>query len=652
MEEQLDHAQMNIRDLVDQVKRGQKNKAEAFAELQSILRKSAAQEGEEDADAEEGDNGDGASNSTGGRISQEDRRMLINKLIEQKRQSKEQGYVSQMGGDAENAYMGGEYENSGYDGAYTLEENYSSHNNNTTRPSSAGPASRNGGSYMDNSYSNSRRSQDDSRLANSRSNRIAQTEAAIRHEMFKDCTFRPQIKALPSHYGQLKEDDSSFYDRVSKWQREKESEASRRKALTEDSEMLDCSFKPKINRNSLRAVQEIRGADETEDPTERLYKNHELSILQRSKFIEDELARERELEARECTFQPNLGKNKNTTKKYNNVRSKLSAQAKVRYEPVDEAKNHSFTPKVKGVGPNMSSAQLYVSTNVVDRLTRPLVTPAEDPAKVTFDGPVMDIASFMGTLNQSGASTATVTKKGSADSKGEGGEKQINNKGIKQFLGRQEQSAIRKQRHLQESSKALYSKSDFQPKLCKKSAEIANKNHKGEFLERVERDVLRRSDHEVRAAVIPDEACTFQPAITAKAEQGRPRTVYEMSRGDLLKRETNYRMMRLRSDQEELQEMTFKPEITRKARNMPAKSSIVNNTEKFLDIAREKQQRKEISRQAELEKRKKDEVDSCTFAPATKDCPAYVRRIAKSMSVIRASRGATTANDDSKPTWK
>ena len=62
--------------------------------------------------------------------------------------------------------------------------------------------------------------------------------------------------------------------------------------MTADSELEDCTFKPKLNANSLRAVKEIRGDDE-EDPSERLYKNHELSILQKTKFIEEELSRER-----------------------------------------------------------------------------------------------------------------------------------------------------------------------------------------------------------------------------------------------------------------------------------------------------------------------------------------------------------------------
>ena len=34
-----------------------------------------------------------------------------------------------------------------------------------------------------------------------RSNRMIQNEAAIREEMFRECTFQPKIKDLPSAYG-------------------------------------------------------------------------------------------------------------------------------------------------------------------------------------------------------------------------------------------------------------------------------------------------------------------------------------------------------------------------------------------------------------------------------------------------------------------
>jgi hypothetical protein len=46
-----------------------------------------------------------------------------------------------------------------------------------------------------------------------RMNRIAHAEVAIRQEMFKECTFRPQIKQLPGSYGTLKDTGTQFLDR-------------------------------------------------------------------------------------------------------------------------------------------------------------------------------------------------------------------------------------------------------------------------------------------------------------------------------------------------------------------------------------------------------------------------------------------------------
>lgn len=62
----------------------------------------------------------------------------------------------------------------------------------------------------------------------------------------------------------------------------------------------------------------------------------------------------------------------------------------------------------------MSSAKLYVSTNVVDRLTRPIniVPPSPDEMNKHFDNsfgdrPVMDVASFMGSLAGGGSRSNT-----------------------------------------------------------------------------------------------------------------------------------------------------------------------------------------------------------------------------------------------------
>lgn len=91
-------SQSNIRNILEQVKSGTKNKTEAFTELRSILNSSAgkgigcSEERKSIADQavnDEEKNHGHSSSHVPSRFSQEDRRMLINKLIEKKRRSDE-----------------------------------------------------------------------------------------------------------------------------------------------------------------------------------------------------------------------------------------------------------------------------------------------------------------------------------------------------------------------------------------------------------------------------------------------------------------------------------------------------------------------------------------------------------------------------------
>lgn len=55
--------------------------------------------------------------------------------------------------------------------------------------------------YELSSCDNNRYPQSEMFFTDARSNRMVQNEALIREEMFRECTFRPKIKELPSSYG-------------------------------------------------------------------------------------------------------------------------------------------------------------------------------------------------------------------------------------------------------------------------------------------------------------------------------------------------------------------------------------------------------------------------------------------------------------------
>lgn len=342
----------------------------------------------------------------------------------------------------------------------------------------------------------------------------------------------------------------------------------------------------------------------------------------------------------------------------------------------------------------MSSAKLYVSTNVVDRLTRPVggAPPTQDDSALrTFDGPpgdesrVMDMATFMGGLlggggndgtaggsnsgnisvASSGAagymtpgarpSSARLARRASTGTKQrphglEGGlelsqeERQLK---FEQFLERQRQVTKRKEDKVQQISRAMTPK--FKPKLVTsattgkdKNAPTTESTEPVTVFDRLERHVQRRQQSEQAKEVVVDENCTFTPRINKNAEKLRPRSSFEMSRGDLLKKETNRRMLKLQTEQEELSNMTFAPKISHYAKESGAKSVLQLSTDpsQFLDWYQSKNAERESERAAELKRREDEEIARCTFSPKTIDCPAYVRRIAKSMAVVKAARGA------------
>eukprot|EP01035_Chromulina_nebulosa_P018011 gene18011-23649_t len=194
----------------------------------------------------------------------------------------------------------------------------------------------------------------------------------------------------------------------------------------------------------------------------------------------------------------------------------------------------------------------------------------------------------------------------------------------------------------------------FQPELCTRSLILSEATTRGEFLERVERDVSRRKDKEnkIKSNVIP--SYTFQPKINEKSLKLRSRSVQDMSRGDLLKKETNNRINREKIESEQFLDMTFNPEISSKAKLMGKSiiKSITEDSNTFKQWYKEKQNKLEEKRRTELENKMNEELKDCTFTPKTKDCPAYVKRIAKSMAIVKAARSNEISINNTKPDWK
>ena len=183
-------------------------------------------------------------------------------------------------------------------------------------------------------------------LNDPRMNRIAISEAALRQDMFKECTFKPAIKPLPESYGAMKDSGQPFVARVLKWQKEKEAALQNKEKMLRSGQEAQCTFNPKINRNSDKAVKEIRGAQYTESANDRLYRNSDLYLQQRSQLINEVKEKEDELIQKQCTFKPDLVTkhtpiHQQVSSRFMHPQHSTSANA-----AASAVKDCTFTPKV------------------------------------------------------------------------------------------------------------------------------------------------------------------------------------------------------------------------------------------------------------------------------------------------------------------
>lgn len=178
-----------------------------------------------------------------------------------------------------------------------------------------------------------------------------------------------------------------------------------------------------------------------------------------------------------------------------------------------------------------------------------------------------------------------------------------------------------------------------------------------DFVKRMEIEVKRRQAREqANQLAISDKNCTFQPKINKKTEQLRARSIFEISVADHQRKENNRRALKLEAEQNDLVNMTFKPKISKLAKDL-GKSvlQLSSDGSQFTQWLEESQKKKEKLREDTMKEREKSELANCTFKPQTTECPAYIKRIAKSMAVVKAARNSTSSvldTEATKPQWR
>jgi hypothetical protein len=608
---------------------------------------------------------------------------------------------------------------------------------------------------FDNSFntnSSPRRNLDDGsyNMDDARAFRHAQSVAALHEEVYKEYTFQPKFYTSDVSRSRSKDVETPFYSRVQRWQSQRDADLEARRKMKERLEIDSCSFQPKLNANSLRAALEMRGAsgpdatpETMEDVATRLHKAHEESLLLKNSFIQMEEKRVIEEELRACTFKPNT--TSTTSSKYSETKPKyhLEHEYKHNKEPLRDPrdKENTFTPRVKGVNANMKSAVVYLSTNVVDRLSRPLSASVDTsassssvrrssatPFDVGFGGNVMDMNAYMGGGGNVVSSSASVGSMGSnrrqsssanqqhqrtqtplntifrssfshsaAEEKqrassapkerGTPGtprlsaeERQERKKNFDEFISRQMTSETKKKIHREEVrysfvlavlcvdtrvQVAKWSTPQFKPALNKKSLALARENDQSEFLDRMEKFILKKNDASERrqsVSALADAGCTFQPTLTKKVDGMRARSMHELSQGDSIRRDQKVKVMKARHENEEKQTLTFKPRLSQRGQDKQSVLKLAEDPSQHLQYAKRRLDRR--SRDADEAARLKEEHEEklCTFTPVTKKCPSFIVKIADGMKMIHKAKANSSQADitigsirdpsPGRPTWR
>ena len=169
------------------------------------------------------------------------------------------------------------------------------------------------------------------------------------------------------------------------------------------------------------------------------------------------------------------------------------------------------------------------------------------------------------------------------------------------------------------------------------------------FLDRMERYLLRKQDNTHRQqieALSQDKDFTYTPKLNKKSENLKGRSVYELSFGDLIKKESTQRILKLRVEQEQLSQLTFQPELTELGKSAKISSGLKLNQNPSFHLELQKTKKEQLMKQRLIEhqKRQEQEIEGCTFQPKTIDCPDYIKRIAQSMNMIKTAKNQSIMN--------
>ncbi|DAZ99571.1 TPA: hypothetical protein N0F65_001399 [Lagenidium giganteum] len=486
-------------------------------------------------------------------------------------------------------------------------------------------------------------------------------------------------------------DDAKFHTRVTRWKSQKDAIREQMKQQLLQAELDECTFTPKVNPKSTKVVARMRGRlssagdgsdsnlNTAQSVSERLYQeadNYKAREELATRLKADE---EAELQ-RECTFRPRINKGNPITEKVkpkymdlvnnpgavSNTTAAMEASAKAMEEC-------TFHPRVNPIGPEMVSAQLYLQQDIYERLSRSCLPPGDNNSNRDMRSEDGDSSISVYSprshrrsqddcyvRSQRRRSQSMSTRKPRQRPRSAGGElteedREERARSFQSFLERQQFHEQARRKRIEMTKQHL--KPEHRPTINKKSLSMMENGRRGDFLERITKYALRKEHDTVKMKTVrvSDPNCTFKPQINTTSARRKPRSVTELSRGDLLRRETTQRLMKLKMEQEEMAALTFRPQLNRVSDRFEGKLKILTSPDTYLQRIQQQTQAHTVKQRRAVQEKELEEFAECTFKPRTIEAPSYVQRIARSVALTKAlkqQQQQSTSKAPEKPDWR
>nr|CCA17733.1 conserved hypothetical protein [Albugo laibachii Nc14]CCA18379.1 conserved hypothetical protein [Albugo laibachii Nc14] len=501
-----------------------------------------------------------------------------------------------------------------------------------------------------------------------------------------------------------------FLSRITSWVARKDAQQQQIKQQLLLAELKDCSFSPQLNAKSMKFAELSRirkgfvtntaNSTASHAASERLH-HQKCRNKEREELIARFMDEQEAILRRECTFQPRINMSCTVSTKIRSkymektVPSPATHAAHVQASEY-ELKECTFQPKVNTISPSMISAHLYLKQNIFERLSR-----MESQKKsIILTDSKNDVEIYPSNQNDSDPSAHYRNKQDGFDAVARelGGPEYENgsssngyisgslrnsntiysahNRSAKNvrphsagkiFTNEKEQDQrfrnFIERQHFYEQTKNLRleklkhkKKSEHKFSMNKCSAKMMANGRKGEFLERVTKDLITREREAIKKNYLSyaDPHCTFQPKINQKSARRKARSIMELSRGDLLRRETTKRLVKIQVEQDEMARLTFHPHLNRVSNKAHSKLKIMKSPETYLQRVKQQMDFRETRQRNAAVEKETEELSKCTFRPSTIEAPAYVHHIARSVSLRKRLRQQmdNQRRKESKDHWK